>query len=67
MNDKIFIGLINNAALLLSLGLIYDILYRAEQTILPLLNKITPGLIIGVIAIVLMATPTKGEIMAEIN
>ena len=61
MNENIFIGLINNAALLLSLGLIYDILSREKRTTVPLLNQITSGLIIGGIAIFLMLTPVKWE------
>lgn len=61
MNNILFISLINNAALLLSLGLIYDILYRRKTETLPILNKIASGLIIGVIAVVLMATPARWE------
>ncbi|MBA4372405.1 MAG: hypothetical protein C0402_06035 [Thermodesulfovibrio sp.] len=61
MNDTIFISLINNAALLLSLGMIYDIFYRGKRVALPALNQAVSGLIIGVIAIVLMATPARWE------
>jgi two-component system, cell cycle sensor histidine kinase and response regulator CckA len=61
MNNNLTIGLINNAALLLSLGLIYDIFYRGTRTTFPLFNKIASGIVIGVIAIVLMATPVKWE------
>jgi two-component system cell cycle sensor histidine kinase/response regulator CckA len=61
MNDKLLISIINNAALLLSLGLIYDVFYRGKQITHPLLNKIASGLVIGVIAVVLMATPARWE------
>jgi PAS domain S-box-containing protein len=61
MNNNIFIGLIQNAALLLSLGLIYDIFYRRKRLSHPVLYKITSGLIIGGMAIVLMLTPVKLE------
>jgi len=56
MNENIFIGFINNAALLLSLGLIYDTLSREKRTTIPVLNQLTSGLIIGGIAILLMLT-----------
>ncbi len=61
MNDNIFVGLINNAALLLSLGLIYDTLSSEKRTTIPILNQITSGVIIGGMSIVLMLTPVRWE------
>jgi len=61
MDGNIFIGLVNNAALLLSLGLIYDLLYRGRQEKLSVRLKLASGLLIGFMAIVLMATPVKLE------
>lgn len=61
MNDKLFISILNNAALLLSLGLVYDVFYRGKRVTNPLLNKIISGIIIGVVAVVLMATPAQWE------
>jgi diguanylate cyclase (GGDEF)-like protein/PAS domain S-box-containing protein len=61
VNDNIFVGLINNAALLLSLGLIYDILSSEKRTTVPVLNQITSGVIIGGMSIVLMLTPVRWE------
>jgi PAS domain S-box-containing protein len=61
MNENIFVGLINNAAMLLSLGLIYDILSREKRTTVPVLNQLTSGVIIGGMAILLMLTPVKWE------
>ncbi|MDD5286252.1 MAG: PAS domain S-box protein [Desulfuromonadaceae bacterium] len=61
MNENIFIDFIENTALLLSLGLVYDVLYRRKRVALPVLNKIASGLIIGGIAVILMAAPIKWE------
>jgi PAS domain S-box-containing protein len=61
MNQTIFAGLIGNAALLLSLGLIYDIVFRRRRVPLPLLHQIASGLAIGGIAVVLMLIPVKWE------
>lgn len=59
MNNTVFLGLINNAALLLSLGLIYDHLANNGRRISPIPNQIATGLIIGGMTIVLMLTPVK--------
>ncbi|MSN24593.1 MAG: response regulator [Geobacter sp.] len=61
MDANIFIGLVNNAALLLSLGLIYDLLYRGRQEKLSARLKMASGVLIGFMTIVLMATPVKWE------
>ncbi|MDD2897941.1 MAG: response regulator [Desulfuromonadaceae bacterium] len=61
MNGSILIGLINNAALLLSLGLVYDLLSGGHQEKHSLPNRILSGVIVGCMAIVLMGTPVKWE------
>ncbi len=61
MNELIFIGLINNAALLLALGLIYDSLYRRNRSPGSTVYQIVSGLCIGGMAIMLMVTPVKLE------
>jgi signal transduction histidine kinase/CheY-like chemotaxis protein/HPt (histidine-containing phosphotransfer) domain-containing protein len=59
MNEKVLIGLVNNAALLLALGLIYDLFSQGKQKKVPALSQIISGLIIGCMAIVLMGTPVN--------
>lgn len=61
MNQNIIVGLVSNAALLLSLGLIYDAFFRGKRASFPVLQQILAGLIIGAVAIVLMLTPVKWE------
>jgi two-component system, cell cycle sensor histidine kinase and response regulator CckA len=58
MNRELFFSLICNAALLLSLGLIFDIFYYRRGTT-NRLGRIVIGLVIGLVAIVLMATPAR--------
>jgi len=57
VNERIILGLVNNAALLLSLGLIYDILSYRRNIQTPLLDRIVSGVTTGAIAVALMATP----------
>lgn len=57
VSERIILGLVNNAALLLSLGLIYDILSYRRNIQTPLLNRIVSGVTTGAIAVALMATP----------
>lgn len=57
VNERIILGLVNNAALLLSLGLIYDILSYRRNIQTPLMNRIVSGVTTGAIAVALMATP----------
>ncbi len=61
MDVNLFVGLVNNAALLLSLGLIYDMLYRDKQGKLPIVSQIVSGFMIGIMAVVLMSTPVKWD------
>ena len=58
MNHDLFFSLIANAALLLSLGLIFDICYRRQGRTTPLVRFVA-GLAIGLIAMVLMAIPAR--------
>jgi len=57
INQNIFFSLIHNAALLLSVGLFYDLFYRGKQASRPRTIQLIFGLIIGGVTIVLMATP----------
>ncbi len=61
MNQNLIVGLIGNAALLLSLGLLYDIAFRGKPAPAPFLHKMAYGVLIGGIAIVLMLTPVKWD------
>ncbi len=61
MSEDVVIGLVENAALLLSLGLIYDVFFRRERAHPPHLQKIGSGLVVGGIAVVLMLTPVRWE------
>ncbi len=61
VSSNILIGLLNNAALLLAMGLIYDILYRPKDSGRNILYKTASGLILGIIAVVIMSTPVKWE------
>jgi|GEM_PF-976505 len=58
MNQELFFSLICNAALLLSLGLLFD-LFHLRQGTAGRLAQIALGLVIGLVAIVLMATPAR--------
>ena len=60
MNQSLVVGLVENAALLLTLGLIYDAFSRGSR-IPSLLHQLASGLIVGGIAIVLMLVPVKWE------
>ena len=59
MNPSLIAGLIGNAALLLSLGLLYDIAFRGGLRPAPVLRQIAYGILIGAMAVVLMLTPVK--------
>ncbi|WP_415904297.1 EAL domain-containing protein [Neptuniibacter sp. QD48_55] len=56
MNDGIFIPLINNVALLLAMGALYDI-FSFEHKRLSVLKKVISGILIGVIGIAIMSMP----------
>ncbi len=57
MHASSFIGLVNNAALLLALGLLYDMLASRTRPMAPLLQQILTGLFAGGIGIALMLNP----------
>jgi PAS domain S-box-containing protein len=59
VNIAFVIELINNAALLISLGLVYDIFYRQDENRTSTIIQIFFGLSIGLISIVLMSIPAK--------
>lgn len=61
VSTNILIGLLNNAALLLAMGLIYDTLYRPKHSGRNILYQIASGIILGIIAVVIMSTPVKYE------
>ena len=61
MDQNIIVGLVSNAALLLSLGLIYDAFFHEKRAVFPLPRQVLAGLTIGAVAIVLMLTPVKWE------
>ena len=61
MNEDLIVGLVGNAALLLSLGLLYDIVFQGNRAQAPVAHKIGSGLMIGGIAVVLMLMPVRWE------
>jgi PAS domain S-box-containing protein len=56
MNSS-FIGLVNNAALLLALGLLYDVLHLGHREEKSVFQQISTGLILGFIGIAIMLNP----------
>jgi PAS domain S-box-containing protein len=59
MNHNFFLSLVCNAAVLISLGLIFDVFYRRKRGSNTSLNQGIFGAIIGLVASVLMATPAN--------
>jgi PAS domain S-box-containing protein len=59
MSNFILIGLVNNAALLLALGLLYDTLASKKRPARPDWLQVLTGLILGGIGIAVMANPVK--------
>lgn len=57
MNSSTFVGLINNAALLLSLGLLYDLLGLRLLIRKTIARQLISGLIAGVIGVAIMLNP----------
>ena len=57
MNSSIVIGLIQNTAILLAFGMLYDYIWIKSGTIHSLWGKLFIGIIIGGFGIVLMLTP----------
>lgn len=59
MNTTFLIELVNNAALLICLGLAYDIFYRQKEGRSIFITQVFFGLSIGIVSIALMSTPAK--------
>ncbi|MDD2335244.1 MAG: PAS domain-containing protein [Geobacteraceae bacterium] len=59
MDSKILISLINNAALLLAMCIVYDALTVKQETIKPVVRQILSGTILGAICIAVMLTPLQ--------
>ena len=58
MNSSVFMGLVNNAALLLALGLLYDYFLRhLPRKSPPALQKIATGILLGLVGTAIMMTP----------
>jgi PAS domain S-box-containing protein len=57
MGPSSFFGLMNNAAYLLALGLVYDMMFSRKESPRPLTNTVYLGLILGVMAIAIMHNP----------
>ncbi len=57
MNLSSFVGLVNNAALLLALGLIYDILENSPKIQNKPVQQVVTGIAIGIIGIAIMLNP----------
>ncbi len=57
INQHLILSLVYNAALLLSVGLFYDVFSREKQAANPRLKQLIFGLVLGGVTIVLMATP----------
>ena len=61
VSSNVLIGLLNNVALLLAMGLIYDTLYKPKHSARNLLYQTASGIVLGIIAVVIMSTPVKWE------
>lgn len=57
MNLEIFVGLLQNGAILLATTLLYDIFWSSRSDVKSVRYGIVAGLIIGLVAILLMMTP----------
>jgi diguanylate cyclase len=57
MNSSFFVGLLNNIALLLSAGILYDFTESKTININPLIKKILTGLSLGIIGVAIMLSP----------
>jgi len=57
MSEPILSGLLQNAAILLALGMIYDYLWAGRRQSLSLGLQILTGILLGGIAVILMLTP----------
>ncbi|AMV73623.1 hypothetical protein JCM30471_20410 [Desulfuromonas carbonis] len=67
MNSELFYSLTCNAALLLSLGLIYDLFQQDQRRAATSFKQLGFGILIGLVALVLMATPARwvGDIIFD--
>ncbi|MBE0612871.1 MAG: PAS domain S-box protein [Burkholderiales bacterium] len=61
MTENLTVGLIGNAALLLSLSLVYDIVFSGKQLRSTALHEVISGVVIGGIAVALMLVPVRWE------
>jgi PAS domain S-box-containing protein len=59
MDTKILIGLLNNAALLLAICLVYDTVVLGRDPVRPAMKEIVSGAILGVIAVAVMMNPLQ--------
>ena len=57
MNNSTIIGLVDNAALLLALGILYDMMGYRPRGKKPTLQQVTTGVILGAIGIAVMLNP----------
>ena len=57
MNDSIVVALLQNTAILLAFSMLYDYLWVGEEKSKKLSDKITTGLILGGIGIIIMLSP----------
>jgi len=59
MSHNLFLSLVCNAAVLISLGLIFDVFHRRKRAASTFLSQFIFGVIIGLVAIVLIAIPAN--------
>jgi two-component system cell cycle sensor histidine kinase/response regulator CckA len=59
INTSTIIGLVNNAALLLALGVLYDAVRYRPWGRKPILQQVVTGLILGAIGIAVMLNPWR--------
>ena len=59
MNGTTFSGLINNAALLLAMGLLYDTLALKRKVTWPFFQQVVSGVVLGLAGIGLMMSPVR--------
>ncbi|MBE0646532.1 MAG: response regulator [Bacteroidales bacterium] len=57
MNQSIFIGLLQNIAILLALGMLYDYFWAKDEKTKSLGFKLLGGIIIGAVGVILILTP----------
>ncbi|MBN1198056.1 MAG: response regulator [Bacteroidales bacterium] len=57
MNQPIILGLLQNTAILLAFGMLYDYFWAREEPSKTIWHKVVAGLVIGAIGIILILTP----------